>query len=82
MNETKLLSIFGAKVSKDGTKLVLTLVSGEDESKQFYNACIKLDNSQKTRAKIEKDGKHALIKVVMLEKKQPKAEANAEDMPF
>ena len=63
MNETNLLSIFGAKVSKDGTKLVLTLVSGEDESKQFYNACIKLDNSQKTRAKIEKDGKHALIKV-------------------
>ena len=82
MNETKLLSIFGAKVSKDGTKLVLTLVSGEDESKQFYNACIKLDNSQKTRAKVEKDGKHALIKVVMLEKKQLKAKSNAEDMPF
>ena len=82
MNETKLLSIFGAKVSKDGTKLVLTLVSGEDESKQFYNACIKLDNSQKTRAKVEKDGKHALIKVVMLENKQPKAKSNAEDMPF
>ena len=82
MNETKLLSIFGAKVSKDGTKLVLTLVSGEDESKQFYNACIKLDNSQKTRAKIEKDGKHALIKVVMLENKQLKAKSNAEDMPF
>ena len=82
MNETKLLSIFGAKVSKDGTKLVLTLVSGEDESKQFYNACIKLDNSQKTRAKVEKDGKHALIKVVMLENKQPKAKASAEDMPF
>ena len=82
MNETKLLSIFGEKVSKDGTKLVLTLVSGEDESKQFYNACIKLDNSQKTRAKVEKDGKHALIKVVMLENKQLKAKSNAEDMPF
>ena len=82
MNETKLLSIFGTKVSKDGTKLVLTLVSGEDESKQFYNACIKLDNSQKTRAKVEKDGKHALIKVVMLENKQLKAKSNAEDMPF
>lgn len=82
MNETKLLSIFGAKVSKDGTKLVLTLVCGEDESKQFYNACIKLDNSQKTHAKVEKGGKHALIKVVMLENKQPKAETNAEDMPF
>ena len=82
MNETKLLSIFGAKVSKDGTKLVLTLVSGEDESKQFYNACIKLDNSQKTRAKVEKDGKHALIKVAMLENKQLKAKSNTEDMPF
>ena len=82
MNETKLLSIFGAKVSKDGTKLVLTLVSGEDDNKQFYNACIKLDNSQKTRAKVEKDGKHALIKVVMLENKQPKVETNVEDMPF
>ena len=82
MTETKLLSIFGAKVSKDGTKLVLTLVSGEDDSKQFYNTCIKLDNSQKTRAKVEKDGKHALIKVVMLENKQLKAKSNAEDMPF
>ena len=82
MSETKLLRIFGAKVSIDGTKLVLTLVSGEDESKQFYNACIKLDNSQKTRAKVEKDGKHALIKVVMLENKQLKAKSNAEDMPF
>ena len=82
MEKSKLVSIFGAKVSKDGTKLVLTLVSGEDESKQFYNACIKLDNSQKTHAKVEKGGKHALIKVVMLENKQPKAEANAEDMPF
>ena len=82
MEKSKLVSIFGAKVSKDGTKLVLTLVGGEDESKQFYNACIKLDNSQKTHAKVEKGGKHALIKVVMLENKQPKVEVSAEDMPF
>ena len=82
MEKSKLVSIFGAKVSKDGTKLVLTLVSGEDETKQFYNACIKLDNSQKTRAKVEKDGKHALIKVVMLENKQPKAKVNDDDVPF
>lgn len=82
MEKSKLVSIFGAKVSKDGTKLVLTLVSGEDETKQFYNACIKLDNSQKTHAKVEKDGKHALIKVVMLENKQPKAEANDDNVPF
>ncbi|MBQ6883791.1 MAG: hypothetical protein IJO25_05565 [Clostridia bacterium] len=78
--KTELLSIFGAKVSKDGTKLVLTLVSGEDESKVFYNACIKLDNSQKTHAKVEEDGKHALIKVAMLDEK--KASDKKEDLPF
>lgn len=78
MEETKLLSIFGAKVSNDGNKLVLTLVSGEGDNKQFYNACIKLDNSQKTHAKIEEDGKHALIKVCMLNDKP----ANTELLPF
>ena len=82
MEQSKLLSIFGAKVSKDGTKLVLTLVSGEDENKQFYNACIKLDNSQKTHAKVEKDGKHALIKVAMLEHKTTETKADGEDLPF
>ena len=82
MEQSKLLSIFGAKVSKDGKKLVLTLVSGEDESKQFYNTCIKLDNSQKTHAKVEKDGKHALIKVAMLEDKATEPKADGEDLPF
>ena len=69
-NKSELLSIFGAKVSKDGKKLVLTLVSGEDENKKFYNTCIKLDNSQKTHAKVEKDGKHAVVKVKMLEERE------------
>lgn len=76
-NETELLSIFGAKVSKDGNKLVLTLVSGENENKKFYNACIKLDNSQKTHAKVENDGKHAVIKVKMLEERE-----QTDDLPF
>ena len=75
---SELLSVFGAKVSKDGKKLVLRLVSGEKENRKFYNACIKLDNSQKTHAKVEKDGKHAVIKVVMLEDK-PKQD---DDLPF
>ena len=70
MAKSKLLSIFGAKLSNDGKKLVLTLCEGEKENRTFYNACIKLDNSQKTHAKVEEDGKPALIKVVMLEDKQ------------
>lgn len=78
MEEKSLLTIYGAKVSKDGNKLVLTLCCGENEAKQFYSACIKLDNSQKTHAKVEKDGKHAVIKVPMLQKAlEPK-----EELPF
>ena len=80
MAESKLLSIFGAKVSNDGKKLVLTLCEGEKENRVFYNACIKLDNSQKTHAKVEEDGKHALIKVAMLEDKQ--SNDDGEPLPF
>lgn len=65
-NKTELLSIFGARQSKDKNKLILVLVSGEDGNKKFYNACIKLDLSQKTKARIEDDRQHALIKVAML----------------
>lgn len=75
MEKTDLLSIFGAKVTTDGTKLLLVLVSGENEKKKFYNACIKLDNSQKTHARI--DGETAIIEVAML---QPKTEND--DLPF
>ena len=80
MAESKLLSIFGAKVSNDGKKLVLTLCEGKKENRTFYNACIKLDNSQKTHAKVEEDGKHALIKVVMLEDMQ--SNDDGEPLPF
>ena len=73
-----ILSIFGARKSKDGTKLVLTLVGGEDNNKKFYNACVKLDGTQKTRARIEVDGQHALLQVPML---KDKAE-EADDIPF
>ena len=56
MEERKntLLSIYGAKVSKDGKKLVLTLVQGEDDNKTYYSACVKLDNTQKTHVKVGK----------------------------
>ena len=85
-HESILLSIFGAKVSNDGKKLVLTLVSGEDESKQFYNTCIKLDNSQKTRAKVVEDKGVAYIEVKLLKPRQEENEdfdeITDEDLPF
>ena len=66
MNENKLITIYGAKQSKDGAKLVITLVCGDEDEKQFYTACVKLDNSQKSKAKIGKDG-YAVVKIPMLE---------------
>lgn len=76
-NNDKLLTIYGAKASNDGTKLVVTLVGGEGKDKTFYTTCIKLDGSQKTTAEIEEDGEHALIRLVML---QPKEESDG--LPF
>lgn len=71
--ENRLLTIYGSKVSKSGDKLVLTLVQGHDEDKTYYNACIKLDNSGKVKAKIDKKNNVALIKVNLLnEEKQNK----------
>lgn len=93
-SNNKLLTIYGCKVSKDGNKLVLTLVEGRDDDKNYYNACIKLDNTGKTHVKLDKDKKHYLIKVAILKdekqtdkKKQTKSKEDVEvedtdDIPF
>ena len=78
MADKKLLSFYGAKISEDGTKVVVTLISGEGEEKEFYTACVKLNNSQKTHAKIE--GDYALIKIPVLKEKVEVADG--EILPF
>ena len=84
MEKSTLLSIFGAKVSTDGTKLVLTLVSGEEDNKKFYNSCIKLDNSQKTRVKVDEEKQVAYLEVKLLKPKKEEDELNeiSDDLPF
>ena len=87
-NSNTLLTIYGCKVSKDNKRLVLTLVRGEDEDKEYYSACIKLDGTQKTKA----SKKYCLVKVEMLkeEKKQTKkqkkedveVDINEDEIPF
>lgn len=81
-----LLSIYGANMSKDGKKLVITLVTGSDSNKQYYHACIKLDNSQKTKVYKICEGS-AMIEIPLLMSKEAKQEeANQEvsddDLPF
>ena len=80
-DKNTLLSIFGAKLSKDGKRVVITLVNGEDDDKNFYTACVKLDNSQKTKAKIVESlgKKYALVQINFIKDASP---IDEEDLPF
>ena len=80
--DTRLLTIYGARLSKSGKYINLSLVEGQGEEKHFFNACVKIDESAKTNGKVVK-GK-AIISVHMLTvATQAKAKANDEDaMPF
>ena len=72
MKENTLLTIYGARISKSGKHINLTLVSGEGDQKQFYTACVKIDEDAKTHGSVEDD--EAIIVVPMLhnDKEKPK----------
>ena len=78
MGENKLLTIYGARLSQNGKHVVLTLVEGEGDKKQFFTACAKLDQDAKTHAKVE--GDEAIIIVPLL--KPNKADEVKDDVPF
>lgn len=59
--KTELLSVYGARTSKSGKYLNLSLVKGEGDEKTFYNACVKMENVKLN----DKDG-YAVIKVKLL----------------
>ena len=74
MKENTLLTIYGARISKSGKHINLTLVSGEGNQRQFYTACVKIDEEAKAHGSIE--GNEAIIVVPMLESQKD------EDTPF
>lgn len=81
--DTRLLTIYGARLSKSGKYINLSLVEGQGEEKHFFNACVKIDESAKTNGKVVK-GK-AIISVPMLNATKAKAKAKATDedeLPF
>lgn len=84
MAKNTLLTFYGARQSKDGKKLNITLVGDVDGEKTYFNACVKLDNSQRTHAKLDKDG-NALLKVPMLKEDKKsnskKSSKKDEDVP-
>lgn len=75
MEET-LLNIYGAKVSQDGKRVVLTLIQGDGQNKKYFNACVKLETSNKVRAKVDEENEVVFVRVPLL---KPKAETKEDD---
>ncbi|MBO6290311.1 MAG: hypothetical protein J6N45_08320 [Alphaproteobacteria bacterium] len=75
MEET-LLNIYGAKVSQDGKRVVLTLIQGDGQNKKYFNACVKLETSNKVRAKVDEENEVVFVRVPLL---KPKAETKEVD---
>lgn len=73
MNENKLITIYGARVSKSGKHINLTLVEGEGNQRKFYTACVKLDDQAKVHGIVRNTlnkGEEALIVVPILSANQ------------
>lgn len=77
-NKNTLVTIYGSKISKDGKKALLTLVNGHDEDKEYYTACVKLDNSGAVQVKVDKAKGVIMFKVKLL-KQDKKTENQALD---
>lgn len=75
-NKNTLVTIYGSKISKDGKKALLTLVNGHDEDKEYYTACVKLDNSGAVQVKVDKAKGVIMFKVKLL-KQDKKTETQA-----
>lgn len=87
----QLLTIYGCRKSKSGTRLNVTLVNNDGDKKTYYTACIKLDNSGKVKVKEgkTKNGEEVyLLAVPVLTDtkkagtKKIKDDSNNGDMPF
>lgn len=87
----QLLTIYGCRKSKSGTRLNVTLVNNDGDKKTYYTTCIKLDNSGKVKVKEgkTKNGQEVyLLSVPVLtdtkkaDTKKAKDDSNSGDLPF
>lgn len=68
MNDKPLFNVFGARLSQDKKRIVLTLVTGKENNRKFYNACISMDEAKKTYGCIDSKNNEAVIHVNLLNK--------------
>ena len=72
MNDKPLFNVFGARLSQDKKRIVLTLVTGKENDRKFYNACISMDEAKKTYGCIDSKNNEAIIHVNLLNKPNDK----------
>lgn len=83
-----LLNVYGAKISEDGQRVVLTLIQGDGPSKKYFNACVKLNTTNKTRAKVDEANEVVFIRVPLLKPKEAEDdfdkldEVSDDEVPF
>ena len=68
MNDKPLFNVFGARLSQDKKRIVLVLVTGKENNRTFYNACISMDEAKKTYGCIDNKRNEAVIHVNLLNK--------------
>lgn len=85
----QLLSIYGCRKSKSGTRLNVTLVANDGDKKTYFTASVKLDNSGKVKVKEgkTKNGEEVyLLSVPVLTDKKADAKKSKDDnngdLPF
>ena len=82
MPKNNLLSIYGARLSKNGDYINLTLVCGEGKEKQFYTACVKVDETAKTHGRIKGEEAHIVVPLLKDQRATEVDENVNDDLPF
>ena len=78
-NGNSLFTVYGARLSKSGERVNVSLVRGKDDAKQWATISVKLGKSNaKVKAKIE--GEFAFLKIPMLQ--QNNEDENDEALDF
>lgn len=77
-NDNTLFTVYGARLSKSGERVNVSLVRGKDDAKEWATISVKIgDSNTKTKAKI--DGDYAYIKIPLLKQDTKKDDADALD---
>lgn len=75
-----LLNVYGARKSKNGKHINLTLTTGEQGNRNWFTCPVKTELDAKIRAEIQ--GNYAVIYVPLLKDEKKQEEIKDEDLPF